>query len=250
MTSSRIVLITGGSRGIGAETATLFARNGYDVCVNYLSNDAAAAAVKQQVEHHGRRCITVKADVSVGSEVARLFDAVDKQLGPLAVLVNNAAILKLQARLVDISEERFNEILIKNVTSCFLCCKEAVKRMSTRSGGFGGSIVNVSSGASKSGSPNEYVDYAASKGAVDTLTRGLALEVAAEGIRVNAVRPGLIYTEMHASGGEAGRVDRLKSRIPMQRGGTALEVAEAIFWLASDKASFATGGFIDLAGGL
>lgn len=250
MTGNKTVLITGGSRGIGAETAKLFARNGYDVCINYLSNVAAAEQVKEEINATGQRCITVKADVSVGSEVARLFATVDSDLGPLSVLVNNAAILKTQSRMIDISEERFNEILVKNITSCFLCCKEAVKRMSTKSGGAGGTIVNVSSGASKSGSPNEYVDYAASKGAVDTLTRGLALEVAAEGIRVNGVRPGLIYTDMHASGGEPGRVDRLRSRIPMQRGGTPQEVAEAIFWLATEKSSFATGGFIDLAGGL
>lgn len=244
------VLITGASRGIGAATAVLFARQGYDVCVNYRVDAAAAARVVQEIEALGARAIAVQADVSCGDEVARLFAAVDAQLGPLAVLVNNAGVLQQQMRLEDVSEARFNHILRSNVISCFLCCKEAVRRMSTRHGGSGGSIVNVSSMAAKSGSPNEYVDYAASKGAMDTLTRGLALEVAADGIRVNGVRPGLIHTGMHASGGEPGRVERLSARVPLQRGGRPEEVAEAILWLASDKASFATGGFIDLAGGL
>ncbi|KHJ52527.1 sugar dehydrogenase [Vreelandella venusta] len=250
MANPNVVVITGGSRGIGAETARLFARHGYDVCINYVENDAAAERVRSDILALGVRCLAVKADVSKADEVANLFRRVDQELGTLTVLVNNAAILNTQARLVDISPERFGNVLQKNVMSCFLCCKEAVQRMSTRQGGAGGSIVNVSSMAAKSGSPNEYVDYAASKGAVDTLTRGLALEVAAEGIRVNAVRPGLIYTEMHALGGEPARVDRLKSRIPLQRGGQPSEVAEAIVWLASDKSSFATGTLLDLAGGL
>lgn len=250
MANPNVVVITGGSRGIGAETARLFARHGYDVCLNYVENDAAAERVRSDILALGVHCLTVKADVSKADEVANLFRRVDQELGTLTVLVNNAAILNTQARLVDISPERFGNVLQKNVMSCFLCCKEAVQRMSTGQGGAGGSIVNVSSMAAKSGSPNEYVDYAASKGAVDTLTRGLALEVAAEGIRVNAVRPGLIYTEMHALGGEPARVDRLKSRIPLQRGGQPSEVAEAIVWLASDKSSFATGTLLDLAGGL
>ncbi|HBQ05420.1 SDR family oxidoreductase [Vreelandella aquamarina] len=250
MANPKVVVITGGSRGIGAETAKLFAQHGYNVCLNYVANDAAAERVRSDILNLGVRCIAVKADVSKASDVAKLFSRVDQELGTLTVLVNNAAILNTQARMMDISVERFNDVLQKNVISCFLCCKEAVRRMSTHQGGLGGSIVNVSSMAAKSGSPNEYVDYAASKGAVDTLTRGLALEVAAEGIRVNAVRPGLIYTEMHALGGEPERVDRLKSRIPMQRGGQPSEVADAIFWLASDKSSFATGTMVDLAGGL
>jgi len=247
---NEIAVITGSSRGIGAETALLFAANGYDVCVNYVNDAAAAENLKAEILRLGVRCIAVKADVSTGSEVARLFNTVDAELGTLSVLVNNAAVLRTQARLTEISEERFNEILRTNVTSCFLACREAVLRMSTKNGGRGGSIVNVSSMAARTGSPNEYVDYAASKGAVDTMTRGLALEVAAEGIRVNGVRPGLIYTGMHASGGEAGRVDRLKARVPLQRGGQPREVAEAIFWLASDRAAFTTGSFIDVAGGL
>jgi len=250
MNSSKVAIITGASRGIGAQTARLFAKNGYAVCINYLSNSVAAEQVANEIEQAGGKCVLVQADISIGSDVKTLFETVDRELGCVSVLVNNAAILKTQCRLEDISEARINEILRVNVTGSFLCCKEAVKRMSTKQGGLGGAIVNVSSGAAKSGSPNEYIDYAASKGAVDSLTRGLALEVAAEGIRVNAVRPGLIYTDMHASGGEAGRVDRLKTKIPMQRGGQASEIAEAILWLASDKASFATGSFIDLAGGL
>lgn len=250
MTTNKVAIITGSSRGIGAETAKLFAENGYAVCINYISNDLAAEKIKNEILQKGGRCIAVKADASISSEVVRLFETVDLELGRVSVLVNNAAILKNQCRLVEITEERFSEVLQTNVMSCFLCCKEAVKRMSTKNGGIGGAIVNVSSGASKSGSPNEYIDYAASKGAVDTLTRGLALEVAAEGIRVNAVRPGLIYTEMHASGGEPNRVERLKSKIPLQRGGEPKEVAEAIFWLATEKSSFVTGSFIDPAGGL
>jgi len=250
MQSKKVVIITGSGRGIGAETAKLFATNGYRVCINYRSNDISAEALKEEILEGGSPCISVKADVSIGSDVTRLFEVVELELGRITALVNNAGILKTQCRLDEMSEERFSEILRVNIMSCFLCSKEAVKRMSTKHGGLGGVIVNVSSGASKSGSPSEYIDYAASKGAIDTLTRGLALEVAAEGIRVNAVRPGLIYTEMHASGGENNRVDRLKTRIPMQRGGQPKEVAEAILWLASEKSSFVTGSFIDPAGGL
>ena len=250
MQHNKIVIITGASRGIGAETAKLFSENGYSVCINYISDDAAAKNIKTTILKSGGRCIAVKADVSISDEVVRLFETVDLELGCVTALVNNAGILNTQCRLDEISEERFTEILRVNVMSCFLCSKEAVKRMSSRYGGSGGVIVNVSSGASKSGSPNEYIDYASSKGAVDTLTRGLALEVAAEGIRVNAVRPGLIYTEMHASGGEPNRVERLETKIPMQRGGQAIEVAEAILWLAMEKSSFVTGTFIDPAGGL
>ncbi|BFM09947.1 SDR family oxidoreductase [Simiduia litorea] len=250
MSAQKVALITGASRGIGAETAMLFAQHGYAVCINYLSNAEAAYAIKHHIEQAGGRCITVQADVSLADDVDRLFATVDSELGSISALVNNAAILAAQCRLEDISEQRFMNILRTNVLSCFLCCKAAVQRMSTRQGGTGGAIVNLSSAASKSGSPNEYIDYAASKGAIDTLTRGLALEVAAEGIRVNAVRPGLIYTEMHASGGEALRVDRLKSKIPMLRGGRPKEVAQAILWLASEHASFVTGSFIDPTGGL
>lgn len=250
MNVARVAIVTGSSRGIGAESAKLLAKNGYSVCINYVSNAEAAGHVRDQILEDGGRCILVQANVSSSSDVARLFETVDAELGRVSVLVNNAAILMAQCRLEDISEERFTEVFRKNVLSCFLCSKEAVKRMSIKNGGTGGTIVNVSSGASKTGSPNEYIDYAVSKGAVDTLTRGLALEVADEGIRVNAVRPGLIYTDMHASGGEPDRVERLKSKIPLQRGGQPIEVAEAILWLATDKSSFVTGSFIDPSGGL
>ena len=250
MSLNKVAIITGSSRGIGAETAKLFSENGYAVCLNYISNDSAADKVKSEIQQKGGKCIAVKANVAVADEVEKLFRAVDDEFGPLSVLVNNAGVLAKQSRLEDISEERFKDVLLTNVMSCFLCCKEAIKRMSKKQGGAGGTIVNVSSRASTTGSPNEYVDYAASKGAIDTLTKGLALEVADEGIRVNAVRPGLIYTDMHASGGEPGRVDRLKNRIPMQRGGKAIEVAEAILWLASEKSSYVTGTFVDPAGGL
>ncbi|PNH83445.1 SDR family oxidoreductase [Vibrio diazotrophicus] len=250
MNSPKVAIITGGGRGIGAETAKLFARQGYAVCINYKSNAGAAASVVEEIVALGGQCIAVQADVSQEADVMRLFEIVDKELGTLTVLVNNAGILKKQMRLDEMTAERINAIFCNNVTSYFLCCREAVQRMSTRHGGQGGVIVNVSSTASRSGSPNEYIDYAASKGAIDTLTKGLSLEVAAEGIRVNSVRPGLIHTDMHADGGEPERIERLKSKIPLQRGGLPEEVAEAIYWLASEKSSFSTGNFLDLAGGL
>jgi len=246
MSSKPIVVITGSSRGIGAATALLFARNGYSICINYRSNKEAAVKVKQEAEALGASCITVKADVPEEEEVVRLFETVDEQLGRLNILINSASILKQQSRLEDLNADRINALLKTNVTSCFICSREAVKRMSTR---HGGSVVNVSSIAATLGAPNEYTDYAASKGAIDTLTRGLAVEVAGEGIRVNAVRPGIIDTEIHADGGEPGRAQRLASVIPMQRGGTAEEVAEGIYWLASDASSYATGTIIDLTGG-
>ncbi|MCI5105908.1 MAG: SDR family oxidoreductase [Pseudomonadales bacterium] len=248
--TNRIALITGASRGIGAATARLFAARGYAVCINYRSRREAAEAVQADIEAAGGRCVLIQADVSVEAEVIRLFQQLDEQLGALDCLVNNAGILHPQSKLLAMTAERINEVLSANVTGSFLCAREAVKRMSTSEGGRGGSIVNVSSMAAIKGSPNEYIDYAASKGAVDSMTRGLALEVAAEGIRVNAVRPGLIYTDIHADGGEPGRVDRLKDKIPLQRGGQPEEVAEAIWWLASDRSAFVTGSFIDLSGGL
>ncbi|MFN1549166.1 SDR family oxidoreductase [Vibrio natriegens] len=250
MTTQKVAIITGGGRGIGAATAQLFANNGYAVCINYKSNSEAAAQLAEAITRNGGKCITVQADVSQEEDVSRLFSTVDQELGQISVLVNNAGILKTQMRLEEMTADRINAILVNNVTSYFLCCREAVKRMSTRHGGVGGVIVNVSSGASRSGSPNEYIDYAASKGAIDTLTKGLSLEVAAEGIRVNCVRPGLIHTDMHADGGEPERIERLKSVIPLQRGGKPEEVAEAIYWLASEKSSFSTGNYLDLAGGL
>jgi NAD(P)-dependent dehydrogenase (short-subunit alcohol dehydrogenase family) len=250
MNTQKVVIITGAGRGIGAATAKLFASKGYAVCINYKSNSKSANLLAEKITADGGKCITFQADVSREDDVLRLFSAVDEKLGMISVLVNNAGILKKQSRLENMTAERINSILTNNVTSYFLCCREAVKRMSTTHGGLGGVIVNVSSGASRSGSPNEYIDYAASKGAIDTLTKGLSLEVAAEGIRVNCVRPGLIYTDMHADGGEPERIERLKSIIPLKRGGQPLEVAEAIYWLASEKSSFSTGNYLDLTGGL
>ncbi|QUM86286.1 MULTISPECIES: SDR family oxidoreductase [unclassified Moritella] len=250
MSARKVVIITGAGRGIGAATAQLFASKGYAVCINYKSNSESANQLAEAIIAEGGKCMTVQADVSSEKDVVRMFSTVDKAFGSVSILVNNAGILKKQSRLEDMSADRINSILVNNVTSYFLCCREAVKRMSTRHGGLGGVIVNVSSGASRSGSPNEYIDYAASKGAIDTLTKGLSLEVAGEGIRVNCVRPGLIHTDMHADGGEPERIERLKNIIPLKRGGKPEEVAEAIYWLASDKSSFSTGNYLDLAGGL
>lgn len=250
MQNKKVAIITGGSRGIGAATAKLFAKNGYAICINYKTQSTPAQKLTQDILDLGTACIAIQADVSIEEDVNRLFSTVDKELGTVSVLVNNAGMLKPQSKLVDMTADRINEVLINNVTSYFLCSREAVKRISTSTGGSGGVIVNVSSGAAKSGSPNEYIDYAASKGAIDTLTRGLSLEVASEGIRVNCVRPGLIYTDMHADGGEPNRVQRLESIIPLGRGGQVTEVAEAIYWLASEKSSFSTNNYLDLAGGL
>jgi NAD(P)-dependent dehydrogenase (short-subunit alcohol dehydrogenase family) len=242
------VLITGGGRGIGAATARLAAQRGYAVCVNYLRNSEAAGTLVREIEAAGGRAAAVAGDVANEADVVRMFGEAAK-LGTLAALVNNAGILERQARLDEMDAKRFERVFATNITGAFLCAREAVRRMSTRHGGKGGAIVNVSSMASRLGSPGEYVDYAASKGAIDALTIGLAKEVAAEGIRVNAVRPGVIYTEIHASGGEPGRVDRVKSAVPMQRGGQPEEVAHAILWLLSGEASYSTGTFIDVSGG-
>ncbi len=248
--SQKVVLITGSSRGIGAASAKLFAREGYNVCVNYKHDQASALTVVKEVQSMGVKCIAVQADVAIESDVEHLFSKIDSELGSITALVNNVGVLQSQMRVQDMSVERINNILTTNVTSYFLCSKYAIKRMSLEFGGHGGTIVNVSSGAAKTGSPNEYIDYAASKGAIDTLTIGLSKELGAQGIRVNAVRPGLIYTDMHADGGEPNRVDRLKAKLPLQRGGQVDEVAEAIYWLASDKSSYSTGTFIDVSGGL
>jgi NAD(P)-dependent dehydrogenase (short-subunit alcohol dehydrogenase family) len=244
-----VLLITGGSRGIGAATALLAAQRGYAVCVNYRSDQAAAQRVVQTIEAGGGRAVAVRADVSVEAEVKRLFETCDTTIGSLTALVNNAGILETQMRVEAMDAARLHRVFATNIVGSFLCAKEAVLRMSMKRGGRGGAIVNVSSGASRLGSPNEYVDYAASKGALDTMTIGLSREVAEEGIRVNAVRAGFIYTEMHASGGEPNRVDRVKEIVPMKRGGSADGVANAILWLLSDEASYTTGAFLDVAGG-
>jgi NAD(P)-dependent dehydrogenase (short-subunit alcohol dehydrogenase family) len=246
---SKVMIVTGGSRGIGAATSVLAAQRGYAVCVNYLSNRAAADGIVATIEKAGGKAVAVGADVASEADVVRLFETVDRTLGRVDALVNNAAILDLQTRLENLDAARLNRIFTSNITGAFLCAREAVRRMSTKHGGTGGAIVNISSGASRLGSPGEYIDYAASKGAIDTMTIGLAKEVATEGIRVNAVRPGFIYTDMHASGGEPNRVDRVKEFVPMKRGGQPIEVAHAILWLLSDEASYATGTFIDLTGG-
>ncbi len=243
------LIVTGGGRGIGAATATLAASRGYDVCVNFRSDAAAAQRVVESIRKAGRKAVAVQADISREADVLRLFGEAHAKLGPLAGLVNNAGILERHGRLDEMEAARFERVFATNITGAFLCAREAVRRMSTRYGGRGGGIVNVSSMAAILGSPGEYVDYAASKGAIDSLTIGLAREVATEGIRVNAVRPGVIYTEIHASGGEAGRVDRVKSAVPMQRGGAPEEVARAILWLLSDESSYCTGTFIGVSGG-
>ncbi|HEY6644372.1 SDR family oxidoreductase [Povalibacter sp.] len=246
---TRVILITGASRGIGAATVRLAAQRGYAVCVNYRSSAEAARTLVAEIEQSGGRAIAVAADVALESDVIRLFRTVDNELGTLSALVNNAGILEPQADVDSMSAARLQRVFATNVFGTMLCAREAVLRMSTKRGGSGGAIVNVSSMAARLGSPHEYVDYAASKGAVDTFTIGLSKEVGDAGIRVNAVRPGLIDTDMHASGGEPGRIERLKGSVPMQRGGTADEVANAILWLLSDEASYATGTFIDVSGG-
>lgn len=246
---SRVMLITGASRGIGAATARLAAAEGYALCLNYHHRQDAAQQLLDELQRSGARAIAVAADVADEAQVAALFAAIDTEFGRLDVLVNNAGMLERQMRLEDMDAARLARVLAVNVTGSFLCAREAVRRMSTLHGGNGGVIVNVSSIAAKLGAPNEYIDYAAAKGAIDSMTLGLAKEVAAEGIRVNAVRPGVIRTEIHASGGEPGRVERVKASVPMGRGGEAEEVAQAILWLASAKASYTSGALLDVSGG-
>jgi NAD(P)-dependent dehydrogenase (short-subunit alcohol dehydrogenase family) len=246
---SGFVLVTGGSRGIGAATARLAAEHGYDVCISYRDRADSAQTVVADVEATGMRALAVRADVSEEQDVLRLFATAQGELGPLLGLVNNAGVLDRQSTVADLHAERIQRILAVNVLGAFLCAREAVRAMSTADGGLGGAIVNVSSRAAVLGGAGEYVDYAASKAAVDALTVGLSREVADVGIRVNAVRPGLIETEIHSSGGEPGRVGRLGPTVPMGRGGTAEEVAEAIVWLLSDQASYVTGSLLEVSGG-
>jgi NAD(P)-dependent dehydrogenase (short-subunit alcohol dehydrogenase family) len=243
------LIVTGASRGIGAATARLAAARGYAVCVNYRENRAAADAVVAAISKAGGTALAVAADVAKEADVLRLFDESAERLGKLAALVNNAGILEHHMRLDEMTAGRLERVFATNVVGAFLCAREAVRRMSTKHGGAGGAIVNVSSVAATLGSPNEYIDYAASKGAIDTLTVGLAKEVALEGVRVNGVRPGVIATGIHASGGEPDRVERVKAAVPMRRGGTPEEVARAILWLLSEESSYCTGASIDVSGG-
>ena len=246
---SKVVLITGGSRGIGAASALLAARQGWSVAVNYTSNSLAADEVVRQIRQAGGQAITVQADVADEAQVLAMFEEVDAKLGRLDGLVNNAGVVDRTTRVDAMTLERLRRMFEINVFGSFLCAREAVKRMSTRYGGAGGSIVNVSSVASRLGAPGQYVDYAAAKGAIDTFTIGLAKEVAAEGIRVNAVRPGIIDTDIHASGGLPDRARDLAPQVPMQRAGTADEVAESIVWLLGDNAGYTTAALLDVAGG-
>ncbi len=243
-----VAIVTGGSRGIGAATSLLLAKAGYLVVVNYVSNAAAAKSVVAQIEKAGGKAAAIKGDVANEKDIVALFKAAD-QLGQLKVLVNNAGIVDVKARVDEMSAESLARMFAINITGTFLCAREAVKRMSTRHGGSGGAIVNLSSAAATLGAPGMFVDYAASKGAIDVFTLGLAREVASEGIRVNAVRPGIIDTEIHASGGETDRVAQIRGLRRMQREGTAMEVAEAIAWLASGKASYVTGTYLGVSGG-
>ena len=246
---SRVMLITGASRGIGAATARLAAHQGYALCLNYHQREDAVKQVLEQVHAAGVSAITVKADVADEGQVVQMFEMIDREFSRLDVLVNNAGMLEQQMRLEQMDAARWTRVLGANVIGSFLCAREAIKRMSTQHGGQGGSIINLSSIAARLGAPGEYIDYAAAKGAIDSMTVGLAREVAGEGIRVNAVRPGVIHTEIHASGGEPGRIERVKSSVPMGRGGQAEEVAEAILWLASEHASYTTGALLDVSGG-
>ena len=241
---AKVMIVTGGGRGIGAATARLAARRGYKVCVNYARDRASAEKLAREIEG-----IAVQADVALEADVMRMFREVDQKLGRLTVLVNNAGIVDRAARVDELSLERIERMFAVNVTGSILCAREAVKRMSTRHGGEGGSIVNLSSIAAKLGAPGQYVDYAAAKGAIDVFTIGLSKEVGAEGIRVNGVRPGVIKTDIHASGGEPGRAERIGATAPLGRAGEAEEIANAILWLASDEATYVSGAILDVSGG-
>jgi len=244
-----VLIVTGGGRGIGAATSRLAAKKGYAVCINYLRDQPSADAVAQDIRDQGGSAVAVPGDVSLEQDVVRLFAECDRSLGPLTALANNAGIVTRQSRVEAMDAERLQRMFAVNVVGAFLCAREAIKRMSTKHGGKGGAIVNVSSGAARLGSPGEYVDYAASKGAIDTMTIGLAKELAADGIRVNCVRPGFVHTDIHAAGGEPNRIERLRDGIPMKRGGEPEEVARAILWLLSEEASYSTGAILDVTGG-
>ncbi len=246
---NKVALITGGSRGIGAATALLAASQGWTVAINYLRHAHAAEAIAQKIRDAGGVALTIQADVSVEADVITMFETIDHELGPLGALVNNAGVVDHASRVDQMLGERLRRMFSINVLGSFYCAREAVRRMSTRYGGAGGSIVNVSSAAARLGSPHEYVDYAASKGALDVLTIGLAKEVAGEGIRVNSVRPGVIDTEIHASGGRPNRLDEITPGVPMGRGGTPEEVAQSIVWLMSDASPFTTMSFLEISGG-
>jgi NAD(P)-dependent dehydrogenase (short-subunit alcohol dehydrogenase family) len=245
----KIILITGGSRGIGAATALLAAKKGYTVCINYLKNETKANQLLDQIKNEGGRAFAVQADISIEDDVLRMFSIIDNYKGKLVALVNNAGILEKQSPLSNFSAARLHRIFATNVFGAFFCAREAVIRMSTKNNGMGGGIVNVSTTATKHGAAGEYIDYAASKGAIDVMTLGLSKEVAGEGIRVNAVRPGIIDTEIHASGGEPNRPERMKDMIPIKRAGRPDEVANTILWLLSDEASYLTGALVDISGG-
>jgi NAD(P)-dependent dehydrogenase (short-subunit alcohol dehydrogenase family) len=245
----KTVIVTGGSRGIGRATALLAAERGWDVAVNYTRDAAAAQEVVAGVQAHGRRAIAVQADVADEAQVLAMFERVDRDLPPLAGLVNNAGVVDAACRVEDMTVARLNRMFAINITGSFVCAREAVRRMSRRRGGTGGAIVNLSSVAARLGGPGQYVDYAAAKGAIDTFTLGLAVEMATDGVRVNAVRPGVIETDIHASGGQPDRAAQLAPIIPMRRPGRAEEIATAIVWLLSDEASYTTGAILDVAGG-
>jgi len=243
------MIVTGGGRGIGAATARLAAKRGFAVCINYLRDRASAENLKQEIEKNGGKAIAVQGDIAAEADILNLFQQTDRALGRVTALVNNAGIVDRSTRVEHITAARLARMFAINVTGSFLCAREAVKRMSKRHGGAGGVIVNVSSAAARLGSPGDYVDYAASKGAIDTFTIGLAKEVAAEGIRVNAVRPGVIRTDIHLTSGDPARVERIGKAAPLARAGEAEEVAHAILWLASDEASYTTGSILDVTGG-